>query len=220
MGLGSLFGLRGGLRSGRWWFEGARSRIQKGREGEVVSLQIVLNALSSNPVEPTDAPNAPGLYAIFGSPEVWEELGLGVPPDGRPFYVGKAEKSLLLRDVRQHFGTGKTGSSTVRRSVAALLKAKHGYVGVPRNPAKPGHFSNYALVLAHDEKLTKWMLANLRLGTWSPGDVESVVLDEWETKVLDAWRPPLNLSKVKTDWTAGLKRLRKALADEARECGA
>lgn len=182
-----------------------------------MNLREILESLSSNPVEPTYAPNAPGLYAIFGSPEVWEELGLGVPPDERPLYVGKAEKSLLLRDVRQHFGTGKTGSSTVRRSVAALLKAKRGYVGVPRNPAKPGHFSNYALGLEHDERLTAWMLANLRLGTWSPGDAGSVVLDEWETKVLDAWKPPLNLSKVKTAWSLELKRLRKLLADEARD---
>jgi len=191
-------------------------RIQRRKECQVMDLQEILKALSSNPVEPTDAPNAPGLYAIIGSTEFWEELGLGLPPDERPLYVGKAEKSLLLRDVRQHFGTGKTGSSTVRRSVAALLKAKHGYVGVPRNPAKPGHFSNYALGLEHDERLTRWMLTNLRLGTWSPRDADSVVLDEWETKVLDACGPPLNLSKVKTDWTAELKRLRKALADEAR----
>lgn len=61
------------------------------------------------------------------------------------------------------------------------------------------------------------MLKNLRLGTWSP--VEDVVLDEWETKVLAAWNPPLNLSKLKTAWTVELKRLRKILADEGWGAG-
>jgi GIY-YIG catalytic domain-containing protein len=185
--------------------------------GKTLQLDSILKALSDRPREATDAPDAPGLYAIFGSKEVWEELGLGTPIDERPLYVGKAEKSLLRRDVRQHFGTGNTGSSTVRRSIAALLKNKHGYVGVPRNPKKPAHFSNYALGVDHDQMLTEWMLRNLRLGTWEPETADGVVLDTWETKVLDAWKPPLNLSKVRTGWTVELKRLRKALANEARE---
>lgn len=177
-------------------------------------IQHILDALSNNPTLPVDAPDSPGLYAIWGNAAVWKELGLGEPPDGRPLYVGKAEKSLLKRDVRQHFGTGKTGSSTVRRSVAALLKARDGYTGMPRNPKKPGHFPNYAIPEGQCETLTAWMLANLRLGTWAPN--EPVNLRAWETKVLAHWQPPLNLSKVKTPWTQKLKALRKNMAEEAR----
>ena len=38
--------------------------------------------------------------------------------------------------------------------------------GVPRNPKRPGHFSNYGLSPVDDEKLTAWMRENLRLSVW------------------------------------------------------
>lgn len=81
--------------------------------------------------------NGPGLYAIHGAPAVWEQLGLGAPPDGRPLYVGKAEHSLVDRDVKQHFGTGRTGSSTLRRSVAGLLRAHLGSQGAAPQCEQP-----------------------------------------------------------------------------------
>ncbi|HHW4605618.1 TPA: GIY-YIG nuclease family protein, partial [Campylobacter coli] len=50
-------------------------------------------------------------------------LGPDVPvgEDGL-LYIGKAERRLAERDVAQHFGTGKTSRSTVRRTFAALLE--------------------------------------------------------------------------------------------------
>ena len=69
-------------------------------------------------------PDRPGLYAIHASPQTWRELGLGDPPDGRPLYVGKAEDSLVTRDLKTHFGDGRTGHSTVRRSFAALCTTR------------------------------------------------------------------------------------------------
>lgn len=63
----------------------------------------------------------PGLYAIHANAGVWRQLGLGAPPDERPLYVGKAEDSLVTRDLSTHFGDPKpgkqsiTGRSTVRR---------------------------------------------------------------------------------------------------------
>jgi len=82
-------------------------------------------------------PAAPGLYAIYGNGDVWEELGLGDPPDGRPLYVGKAEDSLASRDLKTHLGNGRTGSSTVRRSFAALLRDS-GLQPAPGTPSVPG----------------------------------------------------------------------------------
>lgn len=66
-------------------------------------------------------PPSAGLYAINGEATVWRALGLGDPPDGRPLYVGKAERSLSGRGLGTHFATGRTGPSTLRRSLAALL---------------------------------------------------------------------------------------------------
>lgn len=91
----------------------------------------------------------PGLYAFYASASTWGELGLGAPPDDRPLYVGKAESTLASRDVEGHFGMRErgmqspTGSSTLRRSIAALMAPERGYRGTPRNPAKPGHFANF-----------------------------------------------------------------------------
>jgi hypothetical protein len=53
-------------------------------------------------------PHLPGLYAIYGGAAEWAELGLGHPPDDRPLYVGKSESNLADRDLRTHFGNGRT----------------------------------------------------------------------------------------------------------------
>jgi hypothetical protein len=71
-------------------------------------------------------PGRPGLYAIYGGATTWNELGLGEPPDGRPLYIGKAEDSLVTRDLKTHFGDGRTGQSTVRRSFAQHELGKRG----------------------------------------------------------------------------------------------
>jgi hypothetical protein len=76
---------------------------------EVSALaDVALSALSQAPqvleLARTHVPNAPGLYAIYADPSAWVELGLGEPPDARPLYVGKAESSLMARDVKTHFG--------------------------------------------------------------------------------------------------------------------
>ena len=82
-------------------------------------------------------PGRPGLYAIYGDATTWEELGLGQPSDDRALYVGKAEDSLVSRDLKTHFGDGRTGQSTVRRSFAALLPTRSGcmaYLGARKPP--------------------------------------------------------------------------------------
>lgn len=167
-----------------------------------------------------DVASQPGIYAFFASAGTWRDLGLGAPPDDRPLYVGKAESTLAARDLRGHFGMGErgkqspTGSSTVRRSLAALLATPDGYLGIPRNPENPSHFSNYGLSVADDERLSAWMLRRLRISLWPHDD--PAVLDRLETVVLRKLLPPLNLSKIRTPWTASVKDARKILADRAR----
>ncbi|MQA92620.1 MAG: hypothetical protein GEU90_20755 [Gemmatimonas sp.] len=160
-------------------------------------------------------PARPGLYAIYGH-DVWEELGLGEPPDDRPLYVGKAEDSLATRDIKTHFGEGRTGQSTVRRSFAALLAKKLDLHGMPRNPDNPGHFSNYGLSPRDDRRLTDWMKEHLRLAAWPKPRECEVPLIDIEREVLARLEPPLNLKDVITPWAAMIKAARKSLADEAR----
>jgi hypothetical protein len=160
------------------------------------------------------------LYAFYASASSWRQLGLGKPPDPRPLYVGKAESTLASRDVQGHFGLRErgaqspTGSSTLRRSLAALLATEHGYRGVPRNPAKPGYFSNYGPAQPDDDDLSAWMKRRLRLTLW-PHDASSD-LDTVETYVLGQLQPPLNLDKVVTPWRDQVKAARRLPAAEAR----
>jgi len=171
----------------------------------------------------TDQASHPGLYAFHTSASTWRELGLGNPPDDRPLYVGKAENTLASRDIEGHFGMRKrgaqspTGSSTLRRSLAALLAPTRGYHGIPRNPAKPGDFSNFGLSVAHDDDLSAWMCRRLHLALWPhPAPAQ---LDAIETDVLRELSPPVNLAKVVTvtPWRYHrVKGARKELAAEAR----
>ena len=165
-------------------------------------------------VSAASVPHRPGLYAIHADADVWEELGLAVPPDPRPLYAGKAERSLAGRDITTHFATGRTGSSTLRRALAGLLAEPLGLRGQPRNTAKPAYFSNFGLEAEGDERLTSWMHDRLRIATWaSPSGVE---LDEIETVVLRTLQPPLNLDKVSTPWRGAVSAGRARLAAQAR----
>jgi hypothetical protein len=163
---------------------------------------------------------SPGLYAFFGGSATWARLGLGDPPEDRPLYVGKAEDTLASRDLLGHFGMrrrGKqspTGSSTLRRSLAALLADERGYTGVPRNPENPSHFSNFGLSISDDEDLSRWMRQHLRLSLWPHPD--SGALGSIETLVLQELLPPLNLTKITTPWTSHVKSARKKLAAQAQ----
>ncbi|MEQ6900329.1 GIY-YIG nuclease family protein [Nocardioides sp. YIM 152588] len=158
-------------------------------------------------------PASPGLYAFYGDERAWAELGLSPVFDGQPLYIGKAEKSLNGRDVGTHFSTGKTGSSTVRRSLAALLVDRLGLVAVPRNRLRPDGSANYALDPESDVRLTAWMEDRLTLATWQkPTDV---VLGDVETAVLVSLRPPLNLDKV-GEPRERLREARRALAEASR----
>lgn len=161
-------------------------------------------------------PARPGLYAIYCDAETWKELGLGDPPDERPLYVGKAEDSLVARDLATHFGNGRTGSSTVRRSFAALLREPLRLVALPRNPERPERFANYGLSGEDDQRLTKWMRTKLGLAVWpKPDDCEFALL-QVEVALLARLLPPLNLKDVTTPWTAQLKRARAAMASQAK----
>jgi hypothetical protein len=163
----------------------------------------------------SSVPSGPGLYAMHGDARTWADLGLGTPPDARPLYVGKAEASLIARDLNTHFGSGRTGSSTVRRSVAALLRDTLGLAGVPRNPNKPERPANFGLLDVDDAKLGQWMASGLSLATWSkPATCESLLAVE--RLLLARWSPPLNLQDNESPWKTDVLAARKRMADDAR----
>jgi hypothetical protein len=171
-----------------------------GSKGQLLSILAsqAVDALSGTRYAIADAidhvPPKPGLYAVNADPETWQELNLEIR-EGCPLYVGKAEQSLQSRDIRTHFATGRTGSSTVRRSFAALLRDPLRLRGVPRNMAHPERPANFGLAAEGDERLTAWMRELLFLAYWVKPDTE-VDLNDIETAVIKRWQPPLNLNKV------------------------
>ena len=189
-------------------------------------VAVALSALSAESMSiaaATDGgvPDRPGLYALYGSEAVWQVLGLGSPPDARPLYVGKAEASLVSRDLRTHFATGKTGQSSPRRSFAALLSqaGSLNLVAIPRrlHDPEPKKWTHYALEERGDEQLTEWMREQLLIAIWpSPARTHLATV---EGAVMQKWLPPLNLIGVHTPWTSQVKAARAAMAARARERG-
>lgn len=168
---------------------------------------------------PRHVPPLPGLYAVYGDAEAWTALSLEPKPD-LPLYVGKAEDSLARRELQGHFAVNpgrraQTGSSTVRRSFAALLRDFLGLHAQPRNPAKPGYFANYGLTDASDAALTEWMHARLSIAVWPTPVPLTKPLVSVERAAIRHWTPPLNLSENPRP-APGLKAARAVMAAEAR----
>ncbi|MEU4014883.1 GIY-YIG nuclease family protein [Microbacterium sp. NPDC028030] len=165
-------------------------------------------------------PARSGLYAIYGDEQAWNDLEIAPAPD-QPLYVGKAEASLVSRDLNGHFATNpkskpRTGGSTVRRSFAALLREALDLHAVPRNLAKPERFANYALAEGGDAHLNEWMHSRLTLAVWPAPAGMPVPLGEIETAVIGHFTPPINLDKNPRKLT----RLSRARADMAAEAAA
>lgn len=182
-----------------------------------------LAALTAGPMTIATAfsgavPNRGGLYAMYAEASAWQDLGLGVPPDGRPLYVGKAERSLRSRDLSTHFASGRTGQSSPRRSFAALLTASGALdlQPIPRRPnnPEPGKWTHYALEPGDEDQLTVWMHERLGLAIWPASP--STRLGPLEIESMAQWRPPLNLTGVSTPWTAQVKAARAAMAERAQ----
>lgn len=158
------------------------------------------------------APHQPGLYSIGATTDGL--AGLGFDTQTKILYIGKAERSLESRDLRQHFSDGQTGRSTLRRSVGALLAEELSHVAMPRNPTSPGAYDRYAFEPSSDRMVTEWMSKNLRLAFWAapPG----CILRPIEIAAIQHFAPPLNLTDVVTAHTGTIKAKRKLLADDAR----
>ncbi|MDI2020002.1 GIY-YIG nuclease family protein [Paenarthrobacter nicotinovorans] len=162
----------------------------------------------------------PGLYAIYGDTEAWIDLGLD-PQQGSALYVGKSEDNLVRREVHTHFAADPakkpaTGGSTVRRSFAALLRDTLSLDAVPRNPDKPGYFSNYGLTPGGDAALTAWMHEHLSIAVWEVPAWLAHQLAALEIAVIHQWTPPLNIK----DNPQPVPRLRFAREVMARQASA
>jgi len=103
----------------------------------------------------------PGVYAFFFNGKEFL-LSNYKPKKNEIIYLGKTQSSGISRVLKTHFGTGNTGSSTVRRTVGALLREKLKLAPIPRNNTDLGRNK---MIFKFEERseirLTKWMRDNL-----------------------------------------------------------
>lgn len=126
-------------------------------------------------------PAAPGLYAWWAAPEVFSQLPGPTHPTNagiRLLYIGLAT-NLRRRIISNHLR--RSGSSTLRRTLAGLLLDTEHY--------RTRRTDRVVLVDEDEIRLTAWMHTHLRL-TWcqhpSPAAVEATVIEQWA--------PPLNVA--------------------------
>lgn len=182
-------------------------------------------------------PRGPGVYAVYGSPAAWKELGLGRNPDGRPLYIGKKEDDVGTR-LRQHFAIGWTNRnrpvtsvSSFRRSLAGLLREPWGIRGVPRFPKKdsptPQDLNGFGLASDKQEtRLTDWMHRHLRVAAWVPERNLLMGLDKTERvrfvepleyELKQKLLCPCNVDRgdPPTPWTSAVKAGRATMREDA-----
>ena len=143
----------------------------------------------AEPLRHADLPSAPGCYVLVADHEAMRELDLQACSGQTALYVGKSEDSIRKRASSTHLTKNRTGSSTLRRSVGALLRLKLDLHPQPRSPKRTEKdIQNYKFDCTGETRLTEWIAANLRVM-----GVESCNPKATEGKLISGLHPPLNL---------------------------
>ena len=171
----------------------------------------VLADLSRNraAIQDVQVPRGPGVYAIFlATPGALPGVGEGA--DGL-LYIG-ISANLAQREFDTHFQAGKSGFSTLRRTLGALLRDTLALTPRPRGSGTSDiNYRNYRFDDAGEDRLSAWMREHLQVGVRPlsyPGDVERELVRHGQ--------PPLNLTLWANPGAVAIKAARKACVDAAR----
>lgn len=162
----------------------------------MVEIKEIINSFKETKASlenQTDYPNNPGIYCFF----LKDNAHLGDFIGEKIIYVGIAKDSLKTRDFSQHFKTGRTGSSTLRRSIGAILKEQLNLRAMPRGkPNTANRINNYNFNAPEDESLTTWMTKNLLIGYWEDyNNLSYSELRKLEKQVTILLKPILDLDR-------------------------
>jgi len=162
--------------------------------------------MSDKTISALDAQN--GIYIISYE---GKDLGLSLFAQNTPtiVYVGISKDN-----SSRHFISGNTGTSTMRRSLTALLQTKLDLVPVPRSldEVDGDRYNNYALAFASEEILTEWMRTNFKCAFYQTEQVEAT-----EAALVDYTAPMLNFQhNPGNKYGAHLKHYRKQCAEVAK----
>ena len=151
----------------------------------------------------------PGIYAVGQNMDCFPfPIKESVVRKGDIIYIGKTEKSQRSRDAQTHFTNGKTGSSTLRRSLGAILLQELELTPIPRSYTET-KMRDYKFIRESEEKLTQWMINNLSLSFYEILDGKKVIR-ELEKQVIITLSPVLNIqgNSILNPYAGMLKELR------------
>ena len=159
----------------------------------------------------------PGIYAFFFIGNDFPIFGDTITKH-QIIYIGKTESSQEKRDAKTHFTTGKTGNSTVRKSIGSLLCSIKNLIPIPRNDSdyREGRFSHFMFDEPSEKIITDWMANNIALSFYEyPGSKK--ILDKLETDIIRELKPILNIDYKNPDnpYKEQIKQLRKNCATKA-----
>jgi hypothetical protein len=176
-----------------------------------VDAEHVLQRLAGNAtqLEHLVAPAEAGVYAYLLADGA--ELPGVSNPGSEPVYVG-VSSNLAEREFDTHFAAGKTGFSTLRRSIGAILKDQLSLRARPRGTGiSTTNFTNYRFDDSGEHRLSAWMHAYLLVAVEPIAEPEDL-----ERDLIALACPPLNLNGWRNPEAATIKAMRRACADEAR----
>lgn len=159
----------------------------------------------------------PGIYAFFYLGNDFPIFG-NVVSKHQIIYIGKTESSQEKRDAKTHFTTGKTGSSTVRKTIGSLLCGQEYLKPIPRNDIDytKGIYSHFKFAPESEEIITNWMKNNLALSFYDYRENKNLI-DKLETEIIKELKPILNIDHKNSEnpYKEQILQLRKICATMA-----
>lgn len=188
-----------------------RDTHPSGADPERIEETLKQLADTAAPLGQLDLAAAPGVYGWFLGPDA--RFGQISNPSGGAVYIGKSS-NLAQRDSDTHFAPGKTGFSTLRRSIGAILKQELALKCRPRGTGtSKTNYTNYRFDDAGEARLSDWMIKNLWVGAFA---LDRDSLKTYERGLIGLACPPLNLTGWANPEARSIREMRKACADEAR----
>lgn len=165
------------------------------------------------PITPETIADLDGREGVYVVAYEGRELGFGLWSGANPkvIYVGISKPN-----SSRHFESGNTGTSTLRRSLGALLQHQLELSAIPRcqDPLDNDRYSNYSFDQDSEERLSDWMAKNFQIAFLpvEEGKAQAVRL-----AMIDYNAPLFNFQNNPANkYGAEIKVYRKKCAEEAR----
>ncbi|MGI6361081.1 MAG: GIY-YIG nuclease family protein [Bacillota bacterium] len=141
-------------------------------------------------------------------------FNLTVSAGAKPVYVG-----ISKFNSSRHFKSGFTGTSTMRRSLGALLEHELDLQPIPRSLDEndQDRFNNYAFTAESEERLTVWMRENFQMAFL---ELDKEQLEAMQIALIEYNIPIFNFQhNPNNKYGAEIKNYRKKCAERAATHG-